>query len=91
MIEDMKKTELCLRKNYEQFENVSESLSLKQEELKKEQNKRLSQIYREMEKFTIAVERKVNIDDLNERMDSKADKHAVNNALQLKANKQEIE
>lgn len=37
------------------------------------------------------MERKVNIDDFNERIDSKADKLMVANAISLKANKGDIE
>ena len=56
-------------------------------ELKKDQNKKLSQIYRELEKNALAIERKVNIEDLQDSLELKADKQMVINGISNKASK----
>lgn len=47
----------------------------------------MSSIYRELEKLGLNIERKVNIDDFNERLENKADKQMVVNAACNKVNK----
>jgi hypothetical protein len=44
-----------------------------------------------MEKMGLNIERKVNIEDFNERIESKADKQMVLNAVVNKPNKSEVE
>lgn len=63
----------------------------KVDEVKRDQSKKLAQIYRELEKLSISLERKVSVEDFNERVDSKADKLQISNALTAKANKGEAE
>ena len=68
-----------------------EAIRDKIEEIKRDQNKKLSQIYRELEKLNITIERKVSIEDFNERLDVKADKQMLINGLINKINKTDAE
>ncbi len=61
------------------------------EEGKREHNKKLAQIYRELEKNQLCLERKVSIEDLNERLEGKADKQMVVNGLLTKSNRGDLE
>lgn len=63
----------------------------KVDEIKKDQNKKLSQIYRELEKIGMTMERKVNTEDFNERLEVKADKQMLVNAICNKVNKQDVD
>lgn len=63
----------------------------KSEEAKKDIQKKVTMIFRDLEKFQLAMERKVNLDLFNERVESKADKQMVLNAVINKVSKVELE
>ncbi len=44
------------------------------EESKRDLNKKLAQIYRELEKQQLSLDRRITIEDFNERLETKADK-----------------
>ena len=87
MIDDLKKQEADYRHMLVEAQNENESMRTKLDEAKKDQNKKLSQIYRELEKFQISLERKVGQEDFNERLEIKADKQMIVNAICNKINK----
>lgn len=74
-------------------ETSSELHSVRQgvDSLKTEVNKKITSIFKEIEKLQLAVERKVNVDLFNERVESKADKQMVLNAVINKVSKIELE
>jgi len=59
-----------MKEQTDEYEGIREKI----EDGKRDQNKKLSQIYRELEKLNINLERKINIEEFNERLDIKADK-----------------
>ena len=61
------------------------------EELKRTYSKQIQHLIREMEKLQVAVERKVNMDIFTERVESKADKQMVLNAVINKVSKIELD
>lgn len=63
----------------------------KLEENKRDLHKKLSQIYRELEKLAISLERKVGTEEFNERLEIKADKQMIVNGLINKVTKSEAE
>lgn len=91
MVEEFKKSEQDLKAQIIESYQENESIKEKIECMKKDQNKKFSQIYRELEKLGLALERKVSQDELNERMDQKTDKITVANAISVKANKSEVD
>ena len=64
---------------------------IKIDEYRKENNKKVSQLYRELEKLQVMLERKVGVEQFNERIESKADKQMVLNAVMNKVSKIEVE
>lgn len=54
-------------------------------------NKKLAQIYRELEKQQLSLERRITSEEFNERVESKADKQMLVNVLQGKVSKSEME
>ncbi len=44
------------------------------EDTKKDHNKKISAVYRELEKIAFSIEKKASIDDMNDRFELKADK-----------------
>ena len=48
-------------------------------------------MYRELEKIGMVVERKLSIEDFNEKIEQKADKTTMGNAISIKANKTEVD
>jgi succinylarginine dihydrolase len=64
---------------------------VRSEELKRDLTKKLSSIYRDLEKMQVSVERKVAMDVFNERLEAKADKQMVLNATINKVSKGEVE
>lgn len=91
MIEELKRDNLDLRSSIKEQNQDFEEIRCKIEDNKKDQNKKWAQIYREIEKQALNVERKVNIDEFNERIDIKADKQMVVNAVINKPNKVDID
>lgn len=76
-----------MKEQTDEYEGIREKI----EDGKRDQNKKLSQIYRELEKLNITLERKINIEEFNERLDIKADKQMIINGLINKINKNEAE
>lgn len=64
---------------------------MRTEELKRDLSKKVSSIYRDLEKMQVSVERKVAMDVFNERLEAKADKQMVLNATINKVSKGEVE
>jgi hypothetical protein len=64
---------------------------VRSEELKRDLTKKLSSIYRDLEKMQVSIERKVAMDVLNERLEAKADKQMLINATINKVSKGEVE
>ena len=64
---------------------------VRSEELKRDLTKKLSSIYRDLEKMQVSVERKVAMDVFNERLEAKADKQMLLNATINKVSKGEVE
>lgn len=64
---------------------------MRSEELKRDLTKKLSSMYRDLEKMQVSVERKVAMDIFNERLEAKADKQMVLNATINKVSKGEVE
>ncbi|CDW85981.1 UNKNOWN [Stylonychia lemnae] len=92
MIDDIRKQEITnirqlMKEQTDEYETIREKI----EEGKRDQNKKLSQIYRELEKLNINQERKVNIEEFNERLEIKADKQMLINGLINKINKSEAD
>ncbi len=92
MIDELKKQEFgSLRSLITQQSDEAALVRDKVDEIKRDQSKKLAQIYRELEKSSISLERKVSIEEFNERIDGKADKQQLVNSLMAKANKGEAE
>ena len=92
MIDELKKQEFgSLKSLISQQSDEAALVRDKVDELKRDQSKKLAQIYRELEKSSISLERKVSIEDFNERLDGKADKQHLMNSLMAKANKGDAE
>ena len=74
MIDEVRKQELDIRAALKDYSQDYEELRMKNDEVKKDLNKKLAPMYRELEKLSSIIDRKVGVDDFNERLDSKADK-----------------
>ena len=61
------------------------------EEGKRDTQRKMAGIYREMEKLGMAMEKKVAVEELNERLEGKADKQMVVNAVSNKVNRADME
>eukprot|EP00347_Sterkiella_histriomuscorum_P015749 403355827 len=92
MIDEIRKQEISnIRQLMKEQNDEYENIRTKIEEGKRDHNKKLAQIYREIEKLNMAQERKVNIEEFNERLEIKADKQMIINGLINKLNKSEAE
>ena len=76
-----------------QFTNEINILNTKLNDLQKDFNKKISNyaLAKDISSFQLTLEQKVNLTDITELLDAKADKDAMYQALQKKANKVETE
>lgn len=81
MVDEMKKTEGECKSQLSELCGEGESYKEKFEFIKKDNNKKFTQIYREIEKFAMQLERKLSVEDFNEKMESKCDKLMLANSL----------
>jgi hypothetical protein len=61
------------------------------EDVRKESNKKLVTLVNEVEKIQASIDRKISVDDLNLRLDTKLDKNALTHAISQRPTRQEIE
>lgn len=75
----------------EQANEEAENLTSKCEDILKDSNKKLSAVFRELEKLTLSQERRVTHDELNERLELKIDRAACIQMLNQRPTKNDLE
>ena len=91
ILEELRREQQQLRRVIDERDEQLNMEKVSAEELKRTYSKQIQHLIREMEKLQVAVERKVNMDIFTERVESKADKQMVLNAVINKVSKIELD